>query len=616
MRLTLVFSIFIHVCLSITNVAKSMLETLPTEMLNEIVQYLETSDVENLVRTSPDVKNSLVMHEFKPKELREWKDLGKLGITNRKIVYGKPVVFSFESPGALIEFQNLVPRHVLYSKNCVIRFLFKSRIVNFREYKRRFKGIEKIDEIVIRDVRRGHDLERMLELITSLPLIYSKFQVSDVRVNWNNRMIDALIKVMQSRQLKELIFLNNNFGSKIERIMDELKNSQVKYFSLEMENEMEYEKPIQLNHNLKRLKLVDNAYMIHAAEMRELIKSNLEHLELDEFIYRDGLEALIEHLPQSKIQTLKLTNNGLEEFKGLIKKLIKATKSLKSLTLERFYINDEDLEFLGSNLKDSNLISINLQGNQFTDVGAANFVSHLIHSNVKSLNLSKNNLKSENIFSLLHKTKLIHLDLSFCFFHSTTLAHMFQGLSNSKLQNLNLRGLRISNQSFSNLLAIISTTKIKRLDLSENKISGISENRFENCTSSNNSNTSLNDSITISTQTLEYLNLNFNDFKSVGLIQFMKFLLDNQLDINYLDISYNYIDDKSIDEIINWINQSKRLNKIDLSFNSLTENGLIILLQNIYCKSIEINLIGNSYFDLKLSNILNNRNCLALKVNL
>ncbi|RKP18687.1 RNI-like protein [Rozella allomycis CSF55] len=569
-----------------------MLETLPTEMLNEIVQYLETSDVENLVRTSPDVKNSLVMHEFKPKELREWKDLGKLGITNRKIVYGKPVVFSFESPGSLIEFQNLIPRHVLYSKNCVIRFLFKSRIVNFREYKRRFKGIEKIDEIEIRDVRRGHDLERILELITSLPLIYSKFQVSDVRVNWNNRMIDSLIKVMQSRQLKELIFLNNNFGPKIERIIDELKNSQVKYFSLEMENEMEYEKPIQLNHNLKRLKLVDNAYMIHAAEMRELIKSNLEYLELDEFIYRDGLEALLEHLPQSKIQTLKLTNNGLEEFKGLIKKLIKATKSLKSLTLERFYINDEDLEFLGSNLKDSNLISINLQGNQFTDVGAANFVSHLIHSN------------------------LINLDLSFCFFHSTTLAHIFQGLSNSKLQNLNLRGLRISNQSFSNLLAIISTTKIKRLDLSENKISGISENRFENCTSSNNSNTSLNDSITISTQTLEYLNLNFNDFKSVGLIQFMKFLLDNRLDINYLDISYNYIDDKSIDEIINWINQSKRLNKIDLSFNSLTENGLIILLQNIYCKSIEINLIGNSYFDLKLSNILNNRNCLALKVNL
>eukprot|EP00347_Sterkiella_histriomuscorum_P007299 403349489 len=292
-------------------------------------------------------------------------------------------------------------------------------------------------------------------------------------------------------------------------------------------------------------------------------------------IQAKGVEMLRQVLIHNPfLQILNLAGNAIknEGVKVLCQAILQSThKSLISLDIAENEITHTACDSLHKLLLESNLLRINLKGNNLGNPGAEK-ISHALYfsrSKLTYLNLASCQLLYLGIIKVLdavkHNYQLQTLILDD---NKAGKGQSFQLMSSLMSQNRSLVHLSLQNLSIDDSLAIPlgdglhNNTRLKSLNLSFNSIGNEGAASIANALSykGNTSNQTYNG--------LRELNLSHNDIGEDGGLQICKMIQSNKALLK-LQLSYNNIGDLSGQELIKSINDNDKVEMIDLQNNQM-----------------------------------------------
>lgn len=114
-------------------------------------------------------------------------------------------------------------------------------------------------------------------------------------------------------------------------------------------------------------------------------------------------------------------------------------------------------------------------------------------------------------------------------------------------------------------------------------------------------------------KSLELKSLLLNDYDFNYIFKFIAIHNDCFKYVQYLDLSNNFIGERTITYITSILQVFININQINLSNNIIDNNSLIILLKSKFNKQIEFNLTNNFIDDALLSKLINNKYILVKK---
>ncbi|XP_057706265.1 NACHT, LRR and PYD domains-containing protein 3-like [Corythoichthys intestinalis] len=326
--------------------------------------------------------------------------------------------------------------------------------------------------------------------------------------------------------------------------------------------------------------------------------SNLRHLDLSfNNLLDEGVEILSKGLasPNCVLESLYLRHCGLG--KGschLLASVLSSPSNLKSLNLGGNNLSDKGVEILSKGLASPHC---KLESLFLMECGLSKSSCHLLTSvpsypsNLKRLNLSKNNLSDEGV-EILSK-----------------------GLSspNCTLEELTLRDCHLDKGSCHLLASVLSSpSNLKRLDLTDNNLSyeGV-EILSKGLASPNCILESLNlsrchldkgschllASVLSSPSNLRHLNLSKNNLSDEGVEILSKGLASPNCILESLDLSGCELKKGSCHPLASVLSSPSNLKHLELSWNDLSDEGIGILSKGLaspHCKleSLELSACG------------------------
>lgn len=173
-----------------------------------------------------------------------------------------------------------------------------------------------------------------------------------------------------------------------------------------------------------------------------------------------------------KINNLKISNVESVEFDGenlreedihALAELLKINSSIKHLVLKNVNLNDKSAKEIGIAIKsNTSIITLDLSHNAITFEGAKEIFKGLkVNQSIERFSLSNNQLNSKEI-----SQKEVTIFLQF----------------NKTLKELYLSKCNITDETFDSIFQGLSSSPLEKLDLHENNISGNDGmNSFINC---------------------------------------------------------------------------------------------------------------------------------------
>ena len=249
-------------------------------------------------------------------------------------------------------------------------------------------------------------------------------------------------------------------------------------------------------------------------------------------------------------------------------------------------IKDEGFKLICQGLNDNNsLLNLNVSNNDIHFKGIYQGLNSISVCKLYSLNISNNPLLDEGLKCLSTKLKnlqnLHKLNVSNCNFQFPGFEHLIHTLQfNKRIEYLNVSGNDLKKSDFEKLKPCFASFGIRNLNMSK-------------CFLGNESAFILGECI-IGNESIKKLNISENKISDVGFKSFIPLFSTNN-SIEAFDCSSNYISDVSAKEFINNIKYNRCLKKINFYDNQLKNEmgNLFIEILEFNKTLIYINLIFN-----------------------
>ena len=362
--------------------------------------------------------------------------------------------------------------------------------------------------------------------------------------------IKFLIDILQNTdKISRLNLSNNNIGDQgVELLINSLKNSK-SLVSLDISSNSISHKGgnIIFTSFVNQQSIINLDISSHEGTNRNRLTSK-------------GIKNIIKFLEKNFfVQKLNLKGNSLKnEGFQLICKGLDNNFTLKELCLGNNEINDKGLKQGLKYVKTSNIISLNLSGNKIKDEGLILFAKSLRHfPELKILNISNCNIQYNGFKELLKVLQNVRrvesLDISNNKLYSEKFEELKTYFIAFGLKYLNISRCHLEDESSFYLGdCLLVNETIKKLNLSNNKITDIGFKSFEKLLLNNN--------------TLEYLDLSCNLISDETAIEFIK-NAEYNFSLKYLNLYDNQIKDDIGHYIKKILDRNTTLIKINLLYN-------------------------------------------------
>ena len=343
---------------------------------------------------------------------------------------------------------------------------------------------------------------------------------------------------------------------------------------------------------------------------------NLKLANLNKFIFSSNniheqntneISHFLSHC--TNLQVLELSDTNLQGTDD-----IEALNGLDIFYLTKFDISGNTIPTYAANniavllSKNNELKELNLSCNKLKELGVRNILNSINISNLSSLNISNNHITHLKYIAgiLIHATKLVGLDLSYNELSAEGMRYFLYQMRSifANLVKLNVSGNVISDEiakAFADVL--FENTKLKELDLSDNNLhtEGISKifNGMKISTliklsvSHNNITDQAADYMVTflsRNKKLEELDFSQNNLLSAGAIKICRTTLSK---LTAFNISHNGITTRAASDIATFLSRNTKLQKLDVSHNSLLSTGVIMICKANLSKLTTLNISHN-----------------------
>ena len=273
-----------------------------------------------------------------------------------------------------------------------------------------------------------------------------------------------------------------------------------------------------------------------------------------------GIKNIVEYLGKNYfIEKLNLSANSLKnEGFDIICKGLNNNLTLRELSIGNNDINEEGLKQSLKYINTTKIISLNLSGNKIKDEGLITLANNLRHFPVlKILNISNCNIEYKGFKELLKILQSVRriesLDISNNKLYSEKFEEVKSFFAAFGLKYLNLSRCHLEDEtSFILGDCLLLNETIKKLNLSNNKITDMGFKSFTKLLNTNN--------------TLEYLDLSSNLITEETAIEFINNAEFNTA-LKYLNLYDNQIRNEIGKYVMKILDKNKSLIKINLLFN-------------------------------------------------
>ena len=278
----------------------------------------------------------------------------------------------------------------------------------------------------------------------------------------------------------------------------------------------------------------------------------------------------------------RLTASGIQN----IERFLKNNLFIENLNICGNSIKDEGFIILSKGLDNNqSLIKLNISNNDIHHKGLTQGLNLISLCKLYYLNLSNNPIMDEGLKKLTDSLKnfnsLHRLNVSNCGFEFPGFEHLINALQYIKrIEYLNVSGNNIKSENFENLKPCFSSFGIKNLNMSK-------------CSLGNESTFILGECI-VGNETIKKLNISENKITDVGFKSFIP-LFSNNNQIESFDCSVNFISDISAKDFIKNMKFNRALKRINFFDNQLKNEmgNLFIEILETNKSLININLIYN-----------------------
>ena len=312
----------------------------------------------------------------------------------------------------------------------------------------------------------------------------------------------------------------------------------------------------------------------------------------------------------TNLQVLELSDTNLQGTDDHIEVL----NGLDIFNLTKFDISGNSIPtYAADNIavllsKNDELEELNLCCNKLKELGVRNILDSINISNLSTLNISNNHITRLKFITniLTHATKLVGLDLSYNKLSAEGMRHFLNQMKSNfaNLVKLNVSGNIISDEvaeAFTDALS--ENTKLKELNLSDNNLHTKRISKIFNGlkistliklnVSHNNITDQAADYMVIflsRNKKLEELDLSHINLLSDGAIKICRTTLS---ELTAFNISHNGITTRAAKDIATFLSRNTKLQKLDLSHNSLLSAGVIMICKTNLSKLTTLNISHN-----------------------
>ncbi|CAD8108981.1 unnamed protein product [Paramecium primaurelia] len=304
-----------------------------------------------------------------------------------------------------------------------------------------------------------------------------------------------------------------------------------------------------------------------------LIEINISHCNIDNSQLSMILPNLknLKSLKRLKMSLMKLSSESLLALSSAMLHYT-GKKSLDYIDLSFCQIKNHGLELLSKSLYLSvitsiNIKSINLSGNNINQDGVVHLEQILLKLNIEELNLSRNKIQEFQNQQVLNK-QLVRVDLS---------SNLFEEIPNNFFLNvlsINLSNNQINTQGAYQISQVLSYKKVQWIDLNINNNS-IKTRGFISLIYA-----------LIENKSLQNLSVANNNINGEGILVYI--FNHEQLNLQYLDLSHNYL---RYDLVYALISMMKECKLRTLVLSQLRQDGN------------EIHSGKNELFEIKCANL-------------
>ena len=421
-------------------------------------------------------------------------------------------------------------------------------------------------------------------------------QLEELDISCNNLQTAGIIKILESikhtRTLTKLNIAHNMVTDEATAyVVDVLSN----------------------NNNLKELNLghiyLKNTTSYASSQLTNLKLTNFNKLDFSGNIINEKLIHFLSHCTNLKVLDLSCTNL---QNSGCIQILDR----LDIFNLTTFNISGNDVithvaDNIGAFLsKNDKLQDLDLSCNNLQESGIRKILNSINISNLRSLNISNNNIMSDLKYVtdiLIHATKLVELDLSYnqlsadfmrYFLYEmkwifTNIVRLYlsgnvispevtEALADVLLENATLKELGLSDNNLraegvSKIFSRLKISTLIKLNISHNNITDQAIDCIVNFLSVNTN--------------LEELDLSHNNLLSAGAIKVCGTNLEHLVTFN---ISHNGITAEAANDIATFLARNTNMEKLDLSHNNLLSAGAIKVFKTGISKLTKFNISHNN----------------------
>ncbi|XP_073466185.1 NACHT, LRR and PYD domains-containing protein 3-like isoform X2 [Aquarana catesbeiana] len=223
-----------------------------------------------------------------------------------------------------------------------------------------------------------------------------------------------------------------------------------------------------------------------------------------------------------------------------------------------------------------NIKNLNLYNNQLTDSSCPHLASGIRNNQtLRTLNLSKNTLEGphfRDLMEALTTSRIKKLQLSYNRLTDSSCAHLASGIRNNQtLRTLDLYGNNLEGPHFSDFMAALTKSRIEKLQLSSNHLTGSSCPHLASGIRNN--------------QTLRTLNLSWNNLEGPYFSDLMEALTTSQ--IKELQLYNNHLTNSSCLHLASGIRNNQTLMTLDLSNNGVKGPHFRDLMEALTTSQIE-----------------------------
>lgn len=358
--------------------------------------------------------------------------------------------------------------------------------------------------------------------------------------------------------------------------------------------------------NLTKNNIGDKGVEIIANAIRDSTSLISLNVTSNSITYKGGRKLMNVLIVQTSLIDVNISskegiNRNRISFEGLaeIEEVLSKNPYIEFLNLSSNSIKNEGLKLIVSGLNhNSTLHSLDVSHNDINSAGIITALDKVKLSKLIELNLSGNPIGNEGLIKLTESLKnfqvLKKLNLSSCQIEFKGASYLLMDLQNKKrIDSVNLSGNDIRSERFEQIKPFFSVFGIKYLNLSR-------------CSLGNQCTFILGECLMIN-ESIKRIDISDNKISDKGFKSFVPLLSKNNV-IESFDASKNFITDVTAKDFISNIKYNRALKSLNLYDNQLkNESGTVLVELLITNKNLKYINVGFNRIQMKLIEEINRR---------